>query len=119
MFQPEIPMRGGLTAPVDAPRGVLAACESEAQALRLSIEFRGHSDSWFARELGRSRSYFSEIVNGKKAIPDWMIAPLCVLTGTNLLAQYRKWQQALNVVDAVETEAQREARIVNEWRRTA
>ena len=119
-MQPDLAMMGGvLRAPTDAPPNVVRACESEAQALRVSLRARGHSNSWYAGALKRSRSYFSEIVNGKKEIPDWMIAPICVLTGTNLLAQYRKWQQALNAVEGVETEADRDARIVAAMQRAA
>jgi hypothetical protein len=119
-------MGGVLRAPTDAPANVVRACESEAQALRVSLRARGHTDSWYAKALKRadsvrslSRSYFSELTTGKKRIPDWMIAPICVLTGTNLLAQYRAWQRKIALLDQAETEADRDARIAAELRRAA
>ena len=109
-----------MPAPINAPRSALSMCASEAEALRVALVARGKkSHSWFAKSLGLSRSYFSELANGKKAIPDWMIVPLCVLTGTNLLSQYREWQRAMNIACATETDAQRAERIAAEVRRAA
>lgn len=118
--QREFPFLDVMPAPSNAPRTALAMCASEAEALRVSLVARGKkSNAWFAKALGLSRSYFSELMNGKKAVPEWMVLPLCVLTGTNLLAQYRDWQRAMNIATATETDSQRAERIAAELRRAA
>ena len=120
MSQREFPFLGVLPAPTDAPRNVLAMCQSECDALLVALTHRGKKPrTWFAKALGVSRSYFSEITKGTKALPDWMVTPLCVLTGTNLVAQYRDLQKALRMVGATESESARIERIALELRRAA
>jgi hypothetical protein len=120
MSQREFPFLGSMPAPTDAPSSALSMCQSESEALLVALSNRGkRTRSWFAKALGISRSYFSEITSGTKAIPDWMIVPICVLTGTNILAQYRDLQRALRMVKQAESEASRIERITRELRRVA
>lgn len=106
--------------PADAPRSVLAMCESETDALLAALAMRGRrSRSWFARALGISRSYFSEITSGTKPVPEWLVVPFCILTGSNLLSQYRDLQRALRLVTDREAESARIARITRELQRGA
>ena len=93
-------------------------CQSERDALLVALAHRGRrSRAWFAKALGVSRSYFSEITTGTKPVPDWMVTPFCVLTGSNLLAQYRDLQRALRIVSDREAEASRIERIARELQR--
>lgn len=115
MGQREFPFFSTMPPPDQAPPTAVAMCASEAQALRVAMRHRGkRASSWFANQLDVSRSYFSEIATGKKPIPDWMIVPLCVLTGTNLLAQYRQWQRAMRIAAGTEPAQSVEDRIAAE-----
>lgn len=95
--QREMPFLQALPAPVDASKQAVAMCQSEADAICASLRHRlsGYSNAWVARALGYSRSYFSELKTGVKTMPEPRVAHFCHLTGTNLLQQYRKLQQAL------------------------
>lgn len=95
--QREMPFLQALPAPVDASKQSVAMCQSEADAIAASLRHRlaGYSQSWVAKALGYSRSYFSELKTGTKAMPESRVAHFCHLTGTNLLQQYRDLQKAI------------------------
>ncbi|WP_440221859.1 hypothetical protein ACQQ2N_12250 [Dokdonella sp. MW10] len=84
---------------------------SEEDAIEASIRISRRAKSWLAGRLGVSRSYFSEVTAGVKRMPEWMVAPLCALCGTTLLAQYRDLQRALRASEQREAEHARIDRI--------
>ncbi len=88
-------------------------CRDEVDAIEASIALCGRAKKWIADRLQISRSYFTEVTRGQKRVPDWMIEPLCALTGTTLLAQYRDLQRALRMSERREAEAARIARIAD------
>lgn len=98
MKQREFPFLSIMPAPVDATRLALSRCTSERDAFVASLKFRagGMKQAYLAAALGVSGAYISQIKSGVRAIPDWMVAPFCALTGTNLLRQYRALQSALD-----------------------
>lgn len=75
--------------PKDVDPKVLRQIESDAQALAVSICAGGHKLASVGHAIGKSESYISRLVNGKRPIPEKLIAPLCNATGSNLLRQYR------------------------------
>lgn len=89
------------TTPKDAPPQVLRAVESEAMALAISIRAGDHKLAYIAACIGKSESYVCRMASGERAIPHKLIRPLCVATGSNLLAQYVRLQLALNGTDPV------------------
>lgn len=94
----QIPMRlafGVHNAPRNAPAHVLRQIESEAQALAVSILAGGHKLEYVGACIGKSKAYVSRLQNGKRAIPDKLVGPLCAATGTNLLRQFIDLQRAL------------------------
>lgn len=119
--QREMPFLQTLPAPVDASRQSVAMCHSESDAIAVSLRHRlnGHSQSWVARALGYSRSYFSELKTGAKPMPEARVVDFCHLTGTNLLAQYRALRRALAIAERGETQATRIERIARELTRQA
>lgn len=81
--------------PTDAPAKVLRQVESDAQALAVSIRAGSHKLDYVAACVGKSRAYLSRLQSGKRPIPDKLVKPLCAATGSNLLAQFRALQCAI------------------------
>lgn len=93
-------------APTDACTKVLRQVESASQALAISIEAGHHKLDYVASCIGKSRSYVSRMQTGSAPIPERLVAPLCAATGTNLLSQYLKLQEAMEGVCEVKRLAQ-------------
>lgn len=94
----QIPMRlafGVHSAPRNAPPHILRQVESEAQALAVSILAGHHKLEYIGACIGKSKAYVSRLQNGKRAIPDKLIGPLCAATGSNLLRQFIDLQRAM------------------------
>jgi hypothetical protein len=98
--QKTLPLAFGMhNAAKDAPAKLLRQIESEAQALAVSIAAGGHKLDYVAACIGKSRGYVSRMQTGERPIPERLVGPLCAATGTNLLAQFRDWQEALAETD--------------------
>lgn len=97
-------------APKDAPDKVVRQCESEAQALAVSIAAGHHKLAYVAACVGKSVAYVSRMQRGERPIPDKLVGPLCAATGSNLLRQYRDLQRAIDGV----CEVSRLARMLRE-----
>lgn len=82
-------------SPSDAPAKVLRQVETEAQALAISIRAGHHKVEYIAACIGKSKTYVSRMQNGERPIPHKLVGPLCAATGSNLLAQFIRLQQAL------------------------
>lgn len=82
-------------APKDAPAKILRQIESDAMALAVSIKAGHHKKAYIAACIGKSESYVSRMARGVRPIPDRLVAPLCAATGSNLLAQFRALQDAI------------------------
>jgi len=89
-------------APVPAPAKVVRQVESADQALAISIRAGGHKLAYIAACIGKSVPYVSQLQNGKRAIPDRLVMPLCAATGSLLLRQFLDLQAALDEVNDVE-----------------
>ncbi len=95
----QIPLKlafGVHRGPINAPAHILRQVESEAQALAISIAAGGHKLAYVAACVGKSVAYVSRLQNGKRPIPERLVAPLCAATGTNLLQQFISLQNALH-----------------------
>lgn len=88
-------------APKAAPQLVLRQISSPAQALAVAMKSGGHKLAYVAACIGMDESYVSRMRNGKRPIPDKLIAPLCAATGSNLLRQFHDLQAALGEVSEV------------------
>lgn len=95
--QKEMPLAFGVsrTDPKDACARVLRQVDDEATALAVSIEAGNHKLAYIAACIGKSESYVSRLATGKRPIPHKLVRPLCVATGSNLLAQFLALQRAM------------------------
>ncbi|MFK2876922.1 hypothetical protein [Rhodanobacter hydrolyticus] len=99
--QSSLPLAFGVHhAPKDAPAKLLRQIDSDAQALAVSIAAGHHKLDYIGACVGKSRAYISRLQNGERPIPDKLVKPLCAATGSNLLAQFRELQTALNRFEA-------------------
>ena len=86
-------------APLDAPQRIVAACDTAAQALAVSIAAGNHKLDYIAACIGKSRGYISRMQSGKRPIPNRLIAPLCAATGSNLLRQFVTLHAAMEEIN--------------------
>lgn len=86
------PMQG---APSDAPPELLRAVRDEADAIAISMQVSGSKLAFIAACLGVSESCVSLWRGGKRRMPDARVPQFCHVTHTNLLQQFRLWQEAL------------------------
>lgn len=82
-----------LKAPRAAPDSLVSRIRSDAQAVAVSLH--GHKQAYIAAKLGVSGAYLSQIKTGDRPLPDRLVMPLCYLTGTLLVQQFRDLQEAL------------------------
>lgn len=104
-----------MQAPKPAPDHLIARVANEAQAIAVAL--RGHKQAYIAAQLGISGPYLTLIKKGERPLPDKLVLPLCYLTGTLLIQQYRDLQEALASIKG-RTECA-VAAMANELRRAA
>lgn len=97
-MQTSFPFLSLMPEPKDAPEALLLRVSSDQQAIAISIAARGFKQAWYAAQFGKSEAYISQIVNGKRSVPAWFVEPFCVLSGSNLLKQYRDLTDALAAI---------------------
>ena len=103
--------------PKAAPDALVARINADAQAVAVSLQSSGLKQAYVAAQLGISGAYLSQIRKGKRPLPDKLVMPLCYLTGTLLIQQYRDLQEALATIKG-RTECV-VAAMANELRRAA
>lgn len=120
-MQREFPWLSIMAQPRDAEPHILAMCHSlqDAFAGALRSKGAGFTASWFAKRLGVSSAYISQIKKGTRPLPDWIVGPVCVLAGTNLLQQYIDVQNAMRAYKKQRTPNERADAIAAELRKVA
>jgi hypothetical protein len=106
-----------MPAPKPAPDALVARVTNDAQAVAIALKASNLKQAYVAAQLGISGTYLSLIRNGLRPLPDRLVLPLCYLTGTLLIQQYRDLQDALATVRG-RTECV-VAAMANELRRSA
>jgi len=84
--------------PSVAPDALLARVTSEGQAVAIAIKSARLKQAYVAAALGISGPYLSLIRHDKRPMPDALVLPLCYLTRTLLVQQYRDLQTALDAI---------------------
>jgi len=106
-----------IPTPKAAPDSLVARVATDAQAVAVALQSSGLKQAYVAAQLGISGAYLSQIRKGARPLPDKLVLPLCYLTGTLLIQQYRDLQDALATVRG-RTECV-VAAMANELRRSA
>ncbi len=108
-----------LPSPKDAPDALISRVSSDSEAVAVAMRARGFKQAWYAAQLGKSEAYISQIVNGRRPVPEWFVEPFCVLSGSNLLRQYRQLQEALAAIREQSCAKRAIDRLADELRRAA
>lgn len=106
-----------IPAPKAAPDSLVARIKSDAEAVAVALKFAPTKQAYIAAKLGISAPYLSQLKKGDRPLPDKLVLPLCYLTGTLLIQQYRDLQEALATIKG-RTECA-VAAMANEMRRAA
>lgn len=92
--QREMPYFQGVSARTASDK-TLRMCESEQDAIAVSIALSTVSQAEIARRIGVSEQLVSAWKSGERVMTVKHIGPFCSATGTNLLRQYRTLQSLL------------------------
>lgn len=95
--QRELPLLAGLPTPRDADEKTVRRCDSEQDAIAVSLALAPCRQAHVARRIGISRSYLTMLKTGERALPAGLVGPFCAATGSNLVRQYRNLQSALRI----------------------
>lgn len=95
--QGEFALLGLVPQPRDAAEKTLRMCDSEQDAIAVSIQLSRISQAEIARRMGISRSYLTMLKTGERTMTTDLLGRFCVVTGSNLVRQYRELQLALRL----------------------
>lgn len=102
-----------LPDPRDAAEKTLRMCDSEQDAIAVSIAISGLSQAEIARRIGISKGYLTMLKTGDRVLTSRMACALCSATGTNLVRQYRTLQSAYRIAQGRAREVDRIAAIAS------
>lgn len=97
----------------DASDKTLRMCESEQDAIAVSIALGAVSQAEVARRIGVSEQLVSSWKSGERVLTAKHIGPFCSATGSNLLRQYRALQIAIRMTQGRPRECDRIAAIAS------
>lgn len=113
MKQAEFPMLASLPDPQDAAEKTLRMCDSEQDAIAVSIALSGIPQVEIAKRMGISKGYLTMLKTGERVLTARMVPVLCTATGSNLVRQYRTLQSAYRIAQGRVREADRIAAIAS------
>lgn len=106
-------MMAMLPEPRDAAEKTLRMCDTEQDAIAVSIALCGLSQAEIARRMGISKGYLTMLKTGERVLTVKMAGALCSATGSNLVRQYRTLQSALRIAQGRARESDRIASIAS------
>ena len=106
-------MLSALPAPRDADDRTLRRCDTEQDAIAVSIALARVSQAEIARRMGIARGYLTMLKKGERVLTSEMAAAFCSATGCNLVRQYRTLQTAYRIAQGRAREADRIAAIAS------
>lgn len=119
MKQGELHLLGLVPEPRNASEKTVRLCESEEDAIAVSLRLAPASQAEVARRMGISRSYLTMLKTGERTMTSALLGRFCVCTGCNLVRQYRELQLALRIARGQERQADRIAEIASHSMRRA
>lgn len=113
MKQREFPILSSLPPPRDADERTLRRCDTEQDAIAVSLVLSRVSQAEIARRMGVSKGYLTMLKAGDRTLTSQMAQALCNATGSNLVRQYRTLQSAYRIAQGRAREADRIAAIAS------
>lgn len=111
--QREFPLLSSLPAPRDAAEKTIRMCDTEEDAIAVSIALSKVSQAEIARRMGVGKSFVTMLKSGERTLTAGMLAAFCCATGSNAVRQYRALQTARRMVEGRMREADRIAAIAS------
>lgn len=111
--QREMPYFQGVRDPVNASEKTLRMCESEQDAIAVSITLSTVSQAEIARRVGVSEQLVSAWKSGERVMTAKHVPLFCSATGSNLLRQYRTLQSLVRAAAGYPRAADRIAAIAS------
>jgi len=113
MKQREIPILSCQRSPQQATAQTLRLCETEEDAISVSIVLSGVSQAEIARRMGVSPAFVTLLKNGGRVLTSKMLPRFCAATGSDLVRQYRTLQSLLRQAAGAPRQADRIASIAS------
>ncbi|WP_057921128.1 helix-turn-helix domain-containing protein [Lysobacter capsici] len=115
-----MPLIACLPGPRDADEKTVRRCDSEQDAIAVSLALAPCTQAEVARRMGVSRSYISMLKSGERpTMPEAQVAKFCSATGSNLLRQYLNLQTAIRIAQGRVRFSDRIAEIASYSRKAA
>jgi plasmid maintenance system antidote protein VapI len=111
--QREFVLLANLPQPKDAAEKTLRLCDSEQDAIAVSIAISGLHQAEIARRMGIAKSYLTMLKTGERVLTTRMASAFCSATGSNLVRQYRTLQSAFRIAQGRARECDRIAAIAS------
>jgi plasmid maintenance system antidote protein VapI len=111
--QGELHLLALLPPPRDASEKTVRRCDSEQDAIAVALCLSRLSQAEVARRMGISRSYLTMLKTGERVMTTALLGRLCVVTGSNVVRQYRALQSALRIASGHARQADRIAEIAS------
>ena len=118
-IQREIPMLAAMQAPRCADEKTVRLCDSEEDAIAVSIALSGLTQVEIARRMGISKGYLSLLKSGHRTLTVETMAKFCSATGWDVVRQYRALKMAMRIASGAPREADRIALIASYTRAAA
>jgi transcriptional regulator with XRE-family HTH domain len=106
-------MLSALPDPRDAKEKTVRLCDSEEDAIAVSIALSGVSQAEIARRMGIAKGYVTMLKKGERVLTSDMLAAFCTATGSNCVRQYRALKSAMRMMQGAVREADRIAQIAS------
>lgn len=95
--QREMPIFAGFPAPRDASDKTLRMCDSEQDAIAVSIALSALTQAEIGRRVGVSEQTVSAWKLGERVMTSKHVGLFCAATGSNLVRQYRTLQSLVRI----------------------
>jgi hypothetical protein len=95
MKQREIPILSRQPSPKQASAQTLRLCDTEEDAISVSIVLSGVSQAEIARRMGVSPAFVTLLKTGERTLTSKMLPKFCAATGSDLVRQFRTLQSLL------------------------
>lgn len=113
MKQREIPILSRQPSPRQASAQTLRMCETEEDAISVSIVLSGVSQAEVARRMGVSPAFVTLLKTGERTLTAKMLPRFCAATGSDLVRQFRTLQSLLRQATGIPRAADRIAAIAS------
>lgn len=112
-------MFSALPAPARADEKTVRMCDTEQDAIKVSILMSRKEQLKIAELMGISEAYLSLIKSGARPLTNRLLPLFCSATGWDVVRQYRAMRAGMRIAEGASREADRLAMIASYTQRAA